>query len=208
MRIKKISIVIIFILCFISTGMFFIQSQHSFSHFVAQKKKFVFQSDKRAVVRDIDNDGKKEQFVLQDGKVTIMKENKIIWQSPPEWWVDEFALADVNNDQVIDINLSVWKSGSFGSSKPFWIQKNDTEIKNHFFIFDLVHGNMHPVWQSSNLDAPTCSFIIADSDHDGKNDLLVTEGEYAQKPACTGKFIALWRWNGWGFSNEWRLPLP
>ena len=63
---------------------------------------------------------------------------------------------------------------------------------------------MKPVWHSSNLSAPNCEFKIADVDNDGKNDLIVVEGDYSQSPNCKGIHLALWRWNGWGFSNEWR----
>jgi len=37
-----------------------------------------------------------------------------------------------------------------------------------------------------------------------KNELVVIEGDYLQKPECNGSFVAVWKWNGWGFSNEWR----
>ena len=63
---------------------------------------------------------------------------------------------------------------------------------------------MKPIWQSSNLEAPNCEFAIADIDRDGANDLVVNEGNYSQKPECNGNYIAVWKWNGWGFSNEWR----
>ena len=143
-------------------------------------------------------------YSLKNGQMTISEKSKIIWQSPSDWWIDDFVLADSNNDGITDINMSVWKPGDFGISKPFWVKENDMSIKNHFFIFDLVDGVMKPIWQSSNLEAPNCKFAIADIDGDGKNDLVVNEGNYSQKPECNGNYIAVWKWNGWGFSNEWR----
>jgi poly-gamma-glutamate synthesis protein (capsule biosynthesis protein) len=145
-----------------------------------------------------------ESYQLNQGHLTISSASTTIWQSPQEWWVDNFELADSNNDGMSDINLSVWKSGNFGPSKPFWIAENDLSIKNHFFVIDLVGKTTKPIWQSSNLTAPNCEFKIADIDKDGKNDLVVIEGDYADWPSCKGKNIALWKWNGWGFSNEWR----
>lgn len=143
-------------------------------------------------------------YQLENGRLTITNNTELIWQSPTDWWVDSFILADSNNDGIIDINLSVWKPGNFGLSKPFWVEKNDMSVKNHFFIFDLVDGLMKPIWQSSNLTAPNCEFTIIDVDNDGKNDLVVLEGNYLQKPNCKGEYVAIWKWNGWGFSNEWR----
>lgn len=153
---------------------------------------------------DLDKDTKQEEYVLENGLLKIVQGNKIIWESPGEWWIDDFVLADSNNDSIMEVNLSVWKSGDYGSSKPFWVKENDMSIKNHFFVFDFAGGVMKPIWQSSNLDAPNCEFKITDVDNDGKNDLVVIEGDYSQKPICTGSHVAVWKWNDWGFSNEWR----
>jgi poly-gamma-glutamate synthesis protein (capsule biosynthesis protein) len=153
---------------------------------------------------DLDNNSVPENYDLENGKLTITENEKMIWQSPNDWWIDNFVLADSNNDGIIDINLSLWKSGSFGTSKPFWVKENDMSVKNHFFVLDFSGGAIKQVWGSSNLTEPNCEFKIADIDNDGKNDLVVVEGDYSQKPKCAGSYVAVWKWNDWGFSNEWR----
>lgn len=153
---------------------------------------------------DLDNNSIKETYILETGKLTISENSKMVWQSPSEWWVDNFVLADSNNDGIADINLSLWKAGNFGSSKPFWVKENDMSVKNHFFVLDFSGGSIKQVWGSSNLAEPNCEFKIADVDNDGKNDLVVIEGDYSQKSKCTGHYVAVWKWNDWGFSNEWR----
>jgi hypothetical protein len=60
------------------------------------------------------------------------------------------------------------------------------------------------VWCSSNLSQPNCEFKFADVDHDLRNELIVIEGDYARASENHGVYTAVWRWNGWGFSNEWR----
>ena len=77
-------------------------------------------------------------------------------------------------------------------------------VKNHFFVLDFLNGAIKQVWGSSNLGEPNCEFKITDVDNDGKNDLVVIEGDYSQKPKCEGNYVAVWKWNDWGFSNEWR----
>jgi len=146
----------------------------------------------------------KEQYFLTDGQLKIVEAGTTIWESPHEWHVDNVVLADSNNDGIVDINLSVWKPGNYGSSRPFWVLENDMTIKNHFFVFDLINGVMRPIWQSSNLEWPNCEFTVADIDYDGKNDLVVIEGDYGQALTCVGSNVAVWKWSGWGFSNEWR----
>lgn len=153
---------------------------------------------------DLDNNSLLEVYILENKNLVIKEQEKIIWQSPAEWQVDEFVLADANNDGLVDINLSVWKAGDFGSSQPFWIKENDMSIKNHFFIFDLIEGKIKAVWQSSNLSAPNCEFIFADVDDDQKNDLVVLEGNYTDKQKCEARYLAIWKWHDWGFTNEWR----
>ncbi len=153
---------------------------------------------------DLSNNSILENYILENGRLVVTENSKIIWQSPNDWWIDDFVLADSNNDGIVDINLSLWKSGNFGTSKPFWVKENDMSIKNHFFVLDFVGGEIKQVWGSSNLAEPNCEFQIIDIDNDGKNDLIVIEGNYSQKLKCNGNYVAVWKWNDWGFSNEWR----
>ncbi|TEB07721.1 Capsule biosynthesis protein CapA [Pelotomaculum schinkii] len=147
---------------------------------------------------DLDQDGACEDYTLQDGKLKVATGAQIIWESQDDWWVDDFFLGDADNDGVFDLNMLVWKSGSFGRHKPFWIAGDDPDVKNHLFIFKPAAGSFKPVWQSSNLDRPNYEAALADLDGDGKNELIVTEGDYTD-PAK--RDAGLWKWNGWGFSK-------
>lgn len=153
---------------------------------------------------DLDNNSFQETYLLKNGQLSIAENSKIIWQSPDDWWVDDFILADSNNDGVFDINLSLWKSGNFGKSKPFWIKENDMSVKNHLFVYDFINGKMKIIWGSSNLGVPNCEIKMTDINGDSENELIVLEGNYAPKPSCKGYYLAVWKWNDWGFSNEWR----
>ncbi|MGI6373989.1 MAG: CapA family protein [Patescibacteria group bacterium] len=158
----------------------------------------------KLVRADLDQDGIIEDYLLSAGQLQIIKEGQIIWQSPEDWQIDDFQLADINNDGVVDINLSLWKPGSFASSQPFWLAENDLRVKNHFFVLDYNQGDPQPLWGSSNLEQANCQFIVQDLDGDGFPELLTVEGEYQEGTECQGKYLAIWRWNGWGFANEWR----
>ena len=153
---------------------------------------------------DLNGNSIDEEYILQNGKLIIRENAETLWQSADDWWVEDFALADSTNDGVADINLSVWKSGSFGKFKPIWVKNDDPSVKNHFFIFDWEDGKIKPVWQSSNLDAPNCQILVDDVNADGENELIVLEGDYADTPDCRGKYVAVWKWGEWGFLNEWR----
>jgi len=155
------------------------------------KNEVVFSKEEQA---DLDNDSIQEIYTLENGRLTITENAENIWQSPARWWIDDFILADSNNDGVLDINISLWK--------------DEVSVKNHFFIFDFVNGTIKPIWRSSNLKASICEFKVADLDGDGKNDLVVTQGDYSQKPNCKGNYVAVWKWDEQGFSNEWRSQTP
>lgn len=147
---------------------------------------------------DLNNNGTVEKYFLQDGKLVISVASVTIWKSPDDWWVDSFVLGDANNDGTSDLNLSVWKAGSFGPCKPFWVQEEDQSIKNHLFIFNLVGNTVKPLWQSSNLDQPNLELWLGDVNGDGDNELVTLEGDYADRQH---RQIGVWKWNGWGFSR-------
>lgn len=169
-------------------------------------KKYIHQSGKPVLERrlikdrhfDLDQDGVCEDYSLRDGRLEIIVAGQTIWKSPDEWWVADFFLGDSDNDNIPELNLLVWKSGSFGPHKPFWVTKDDLSVKNHLFIFKLADGVIKPVWQSSNLDRPNYDAILIDLNGNGKNELVVTEGDYADPRV---RQTSIWQWNGWGFSK-------
>jgi len=153
---------------------------------------------------DLDGDGVTEIFKLEDGVLAVENDFGLAWQSDDSWWIDDFAIADSNNDGEPEVNMSVWRPGNYGPIMPRWVEENDMSIKNHFFVFHFNNGEMTPLWQSSNLDAPNCSFKIFDIDEDGANELVVIEGDYADGVECVGEYAAVWEWKEWGFYNDWR----
>ncbi|MHB1043104.1 MAG: CapA family protein [Eubacteriales bacterium] len=146
---------------------------------------------------DLDQDGTPEKYTLRDGRLKV--ENKsTVWESPEDWWVDDFFLGDSTNGGNLELNLLVWKAGSFGPCRPFWVTREDMSVKNHLFIFKPAGGSFKPVWQSSNLDRPIFEPALSDLDGDGQNELVVAEGSYANTRV---RRVGVWKWNGWGFSK-------
>ena len=187
-------------------------------HFIRQTRNVIYANNEnragnvsKTTYDDLDGDSVPEEYSLKDGCLSIAAGSATVWESPLSWWIDDFVLADSNNDGVTDINLSLWKAGDYGKHMPFWVKENDMSIKNHFFILDYSKGRVRHVWCSSNLSQPNCEFQFADINNDLKKELIVIEGNYSQvegdySPASgnRGLYIAVWSWNGWGFSNEWR----
>jgi hypothetical protein len=147
---------------------------------------------------DLNKDGVYEEYLLQDGRVTVRIGPETAWQSPDEWWIDYFFTGDATNDGSLELNLLVWKEGSFGPHKPFWVEAEDHKIKNHLFIFKLEGNSLKPVWQSSNLDNPNYWATLADVNNDNANELVVIEGSYTDP---LRRQVTVWQWNGWGFTR-------
>ncbi len=145
---------------------------------------------------DLNGDGVFERYTLQKGCLTVKSGSHILWQTPEDWWVDLFFIGDITNDGNPKLNLSVWKEGSFGPYKPFWIEKEDTSVKNHLFIFKLEGDKFKPIWQSSNLDYPMDYATLVHPGNDGKVKLMVREGSYTDPERNE---ITLWEWREWGF---------
>lgn len=147
---------------------------------------------------DLDNDGRNEHYTLRYGRLVVTLHSETIWQTPEEWWVDNFILADANNDGRINLNLSLWKAGSYGPCKPFWETGEDNLVRNHLFIFNLVDGVYKPAWHSSSLSRPNYELFFEDITGSGKNELVTFEGNY-NDPKDTR--VSVWKWNGWGFTR-------
>ncbi len=183
--------------------LFFVFSTFNFRLF--KLKKYI-KSDfgNKSEITDLDGDQKEEIYKLEGGKLSVVQSSQLIWQTPNNWWIDHFVIADSNNDGNNNLNLSVWRAGSFGESRPFWVKKRDWRVRNHFFVFSLKNDQIRPVWQSSSLSRPNCQFLIADINEDRKNELVVIEGSYKDIIGCQGEYLAVWQWSEWGFYNLWR----
>lgn len=159
---------------------------------------------------DLDSDGTVEEYLLVDHRLTIREGEQDLWQSPGDWCIDNFALGDVNNDGTVNLVITLWKTGSFGTVKPFWETAEDVGYKNHLFVYRLKDKVMKQVWCSSALDYPIVSFTIQDIDNDNLFELVVEEGQYRK---ITGERYTLdtfarvrttvWRWDEWGFRLDW-----
>lgn len=158
-------------------------------------------------VGDLDGDGITEEYSLVDHCLTVREGEQDLWRSPRDWRVDNFALGDADNDGTINLVIILWKKGSFGSVKPFWLTREDVDYKNHLFVYRLKNKTMKQVWCSSDLDRPIISLTIRDYEGDGLNELVVEEGQYRKideehYALDTNALVrtTVWRWDEWGFS--------
>lgn len=149
---------------------------------------------------DLNNDGHMETYMLKNHCLKITENELELWQSPAEWRVASLVTGDANHDGREDLIMVVWKEGSFGADKPFWVELNDRQVRCHLFLFSLSGNRLKPLWMSSALHRPIKSLHIKDINGDGKNELSVQEGSYSLLSGLKGHTEpAIWQWKGWGF---------
>ncbi len=153
---------------------------------------------------DLDNDERLENIILRQNMVQVLRDNKLLWKSDPNWQVEDVVLADFNQDNQIEINISLWKKGSYGKDLPFWLEENTKEWGNHLFVYGMKDGKIKPVWCSSTLDAPIKEMIAEDINGDNKSELITLEGNYDNPENEWGNYLSIWSWNDWGFFNDYR----
>ena len=66
------------------------------------------------------------------------------------------------------------------------------------------HGAPSPANGHTYSDLPV---QIYDWDGDGRNEVVTLEGEYAAGRGGPAARVNVWRWNGFGFTMDWRSPL-
>jgi len=153
---------------------------------------------------DLNANRRGEEYRLKDGRLTVIEDDFPIWESPTDWWVQDAHIADIDGEDGRELVLSVWKSGDFGSSKPFWKKENDMTVRHHVFVYEFKNDVLSPRWQSSNLPRPNCEMMFSDLDGDNIEELIALEGEYTPDATCTATTIGIWKWENWGFYNQWK----
>ena len=153
---------------------------------------------------DLDGDGTQEKAVLENGRVYFYHDGEVVWESEAEWQAENVVMADVDNDGVMEMVVSLWKWGKYGPNLPFWLEENEDDWGNHLFLYEWDGEEVKLAWGASTIDAPIREMAVADVDGDGKNELVVLEGDYEEAADELAQYVTTWKWSGWSFYHEWR----
>lgn len=142
------------------------------------------------------------QVILQNHRVQVLGGEEEIFNSDPSWEVQDVLMADFDRDGYKELALLVWKQGSYGQHRPFWVENDTDEISQHIFIYRIVSrkagtaGNsgykLMPAWMSSALTFTVKGWIF-----DSETSALVISEEDGTRSA--------WRWEYFGLSEA---PMP
>jgi hypothetical protein len=95
-------------------------------------------------------------------------------------------LGDVNGDKVNEIALCVYKTTKFYP-----------DLEKRPFFYDLVEGNLIPVWLGSRLSRPFEDYILSDMDADNIDEIVSIEQLENGKSV-----LAVYNWAGFGFEMQ------
>jgi len=94
------------------------------------------------------------RFVLKNRSLTVQRGGAVLWVTEPGIFAEDFLLGDIDCDGETELLLLLWKRGSFGPSRPFWVER-DCGYSQHIFLYRLKEGELRPFWMSSAL-RPEC----------------------------------------------------
>ncbi len=162
---------------------------------------------------DLDGKGSLEYLALVGGRAVIRSGQSTLWVSPAEWTVTQAILADLNRDGSIEVAMVVWRPFApwpVDAWLPHGGRINEFHDRAgqscHLILVGWKDGHWREVWAGSALAEPLIQIGAADVDSDGGEELIALEGAYARLGSEARGSLAIWRWNGFGFTLETRAP--
>ena len=134
---------------------------------------------------DLEKDGSQETIGLHNRNVSVSRGGKTIYSTPLLWRVSNVFTEDLDRDGNTEIIMIVWKHGSYGRHRPFWIKRDTIAFSQHVFVFNMREGELKAVWMSSDMGS---SAWKAEFDENSLLHLFYTDG-----------YERIWRWEDWGF---------
>jgi len=131
--------------------------------------------------------------------------------TPPDWHVAASTLADVTRDGAQEWVLLVWRPWRDWPIQR-WLPVPSPIADFHDVAGESCHlilldpRNGREVWAGSALPVPLLALAVGDVNGDGWNELVTLEGDYISGRDGPAAHVDIWRWNGFGFTMEWRSP--
>lgn len=151
-------------------------------------------------------DDKEIDAVFYKNRAFVVDSENILWASPLEWDVSDVEIGDVDNDGALELVVAFWRVGDFGKDLEGLKPKRGEKMGSHLYLYRFKDGEVSVEWGGSTVDFPIIQLESYDIDNDDKNEIIVVEGRYEDYDSGNlfARTIAVWEWNGWGFSNEFR----
>ena len=133
----------------------------------------------------------------------------------PEGWDVRRALeADLTGDGEPECVLLVWRPWEdwpimrwSKTESPIAGNRDAGGDSAHVILVEPEEGGSYrELWAGSALAIPVTDLQCGDVDGDGLEELVVLEGDYGTGREGPARHVAVWHWNGFGFTLDWRSP--
>lgn len=156
---------------------------------------------------DFTRDGSQESLLLASGRLTILARGQSAWQSPAAWTVIQAAITDLNHDGIPEATLLVWRPfrpWPVDQWLPYGGRITDfhdaTGYSCQIILIGWRGGEYGELWAGSAMAEPVRSFVVAEWNAGGYQELVTLEGRYSDARSGPGRAIKVWDWNGFGFT--------
>ena len=139
---------------------------------------------------DLTGDGTPETITLRRRALTVTDDaNNVLWETERGWLAQDVLAGDIDGDGTPELLALVWKRGSYGYARPFWVERDETAFSQHIFIYrwDAAEERFWPLWMASALRPRVQSWALLE---DGVLAIITEAGEDTR-----------WTWQGWGLAR-------
>jgi hypothetical protein len=141
---------------------------------------------------------------------------------PPAWDVRNAVYTDLTGDGVPEYALLVWRPWrdwpfmEWSDSPSLIADCRDAQGDScHIILIDpcpednatdspLNAQSYREIWAGSPLRVPLIKTATGDVDGDEETEMIAIEGDYSTGRDGPGTRVAVWQWNGFGFTMQWR----
>lgn len=130
---------------------------------------------------------------------------------PPSWHLLAALHSDLTHDGAPECVLLVWRPWQDWpimqwSDTPSPIAAHRDARGDSAHVILIEPSEYRELWAGSALATPIIQIAAGDVDGDGRNELVALEGDYASGRYGPARHVAVWSWNGFGFTLGWRGP--
>ncbi len=133
---------------------------------------------------------------------------------PPAWDVRRALPSDFTGAPGAECTLLVWRPWADWPIMR-WAEGESPIAGNRDAAGDSAHvivitpeeaGAYRERWAGSALALPVLDLRVGDVTGNSESELVVLESDYAKGRAGPARHVAVWTWNGFGFTLLWRSP--
>ena len=145
-----------------------------------------------SITEDLDSDGTEETFLVKNRRFFVKRGDETLYSSPLLWRVSDLFTEDIDGDGYKEIIFIVWKHGSYGPHRPFWVEHDTIRFSQHVFIYRFRDGKVSSAWMSSDIGRK-----VKQSFFDENSRLHLIE---------TNENETIWEWLDWGLTLYYEGP--